>query len=200
MHRNLRNRLLDDRFFDCNSEERSVIEAREILSSKGMFNMVLHTQPDKYMGLVRHELEKIRSLTRTAKSELALWLRASFEESVKMEQYVLSLMEYDSSSVNALYRPGQNGWRDPLNNPLNNLPVTQVILIRQALEEMGDMAVLVEVIKIVLASENWDILTLAADTITFNLESFCVLHPLDEFIRRLYTQVTSPSQSEPAIG
>jgi hypothetical protein len=165
-----------------------------------MFNMVPHTQPDKYMGLVRHELEKIRSLTRTAKSELALWLRASFEESVKMEQYVLSLMEYDSSSVNALYRPGQNGWRDPQNNPLNNLPVTQVILIRQALEEMGDMAVLVEVIKIVLASENWDILTLAADTITFNLESFCVLHPLDEFIRRLYTQVTSPSQSEPAIG
>jgi mediator of RNA polymerase II transcription subunit 12 len=97
-------------------------------------------------------------------------------------------------------RPGQNGWRDPQNNPLNNLPVTQVILIRQALEEMGDMAVLVEVIKIVLASENWDILTLAADTITFNLESFCVLHPLDEFIRRLYTQVTPPSQSEPAMG
>jgi hypothetical protein len=96
MHRNLRNRLLDDRFFDCNAEERSVIEARELLSSKGMFNMVQQTQPDKYMGLCRYELEKIRSLTRTAKSELALWLRTSFGEFVKLEEYVLPLMEYDS--------------------------------------------------------------------------------------------------------
>jgi hypothetical protein len=104
------------------------------------------------------------------------------------------------SSANALCRPNQNRWQNPPNNPLNNLPATQVILIRQVLEEMGDMAVLVEIIKIVLASENWDILTLAADTIAFNLETFCVLHSLDEFIRRLYTQVSSPSQPEAAIG
>lgn len=167
MHRNLRNTLLKDRSFDCSSEERSVIEIREILSSKGMFNMSQHTPPDKYPGLFGKELERIRSLTRTAKSELALWLKASFQALVTKEQ------------------PGQSGWP---NLALNTMPTTQFILIRQVLEELGDMIVLVEVIMIVLASDNWDILTLAADTIIFNLETFCVLHPLEDFIQRLYSQ------------
>jgi hypothetical protein len=107
MHRNLRNTLLNDRSFDCSDEERSVIEAREILSNKGMFNMSQHTQPDKYTGLAGDELEKIRSLTRTAKSELALWLKASFEEFVTREQYVP--LAQDGSPANMLRSVGLAG-------------------------------------------------------------------------------------------
>ena len=51
------------------------------------------------------------------------------------------------------------------------------------------MVVLVDVVKMALESENWDVLTIVADTISFNVETFSVLHSVEDFEQRLYTRV-----------
>jgi hypothetical protein len=53
---------------------------------RGMFNMPPNAQADRYAGLDLHEMEKLRNLSRTAKSELAQWIKESFEELVTREQ------------------------------------------------------------------------------------------------------------------
>ncbi|KAF8244696.1 hypothetical protein K440DRAFT_663352 [Wilcoxina mikolae CBS 423.85] len=172
--RNLRSILLNGCSFDCNAEERSVIESREMLSMRGMFNMPTNVQADRYTGLDRHEMEKIRNLTRTAKSELAQWIKESFEDLVTREQ------------------TGQYSWRSAsVDSRVNTLPAMQIILIRDVLEQLSDIAVLLDIIKLVLVSDDWDVLTLVADTINYNLEAFWVLHPLNDFVQSLYLKPVS---------
>lgn len=79
--------MLEGYSFDLAQEERSVVDTREMLSMRGMFNMLHTTQADRYTGLSQNELESIRSLSRTAKSEVALWIKDSFELLAARELY-----------------------------------------------------------------------------------------------------------------
>ncbi|KAF8542225.1 hypothetical protein BDD12DRAFT_826310 [Trichophaea hybrida] len=178
--RNLRSILLNECSFDCKAEERSVIESREMLSKRGMFNMPTNMQADRYTGLDRHEMKKISNLTRTAKSELAQWIKESFEDLVTREQ------------------TGQYSWRSAsVDSRVNTLPVMQIILTRDVLEQLGDIAVLLDIIKLVLVSDDRDVLTLVADTINYNLEAFSVLHPLNDFIQSLYLKYKKLQSQQP---
>lgn len=47
-----------------------------------------------------------------------------------------------------------------------------------------------------LVSDDWDVLTLAADTINYNLEAFSVLHPLNDFVQCIYLKVSFSIESD----
>ncbi|KAI5806388.1 hypothetical protein BZA77DRAFT_363152 [Pyronema omphalodes] len=68
-----------------------------------------------------------------------------------------------------------------------SLPITQVILIRDVLELLGDAPMLLEMILAISNVDDCEILTLVANTICYNLEVFSVLHsPAKDLTQRLY--------------
>ena len=49
-----------------------------------------------------------------------------------------------------------------------------------------------QIIKVVLASDNWEVLTLVADTMNYNYEVFSVLHPFADSLHQLYLKASLP--------
>ena len=86
--RNLRSTLLSACSFDTQDEESSIVQTKEMLASHSAFSVPLSMHADRNTGLNHEELNAIRNLNRTAKAELALWLKAKFEEGVARERYV----------------------------------------------------------------------------------------------------------------
>ena len=85
--RNLRNTLLSSCSFDWRAEEKLVITIREMLSTRGIFGMpCISSELDSYPGLNRQELDVLRGLSRTSKSELAQWIKKGFEEIMVKKQ------------------------------------------------------------------------------------------------------------------
>ncbi|KAI5796981.1 hypothetical protein FPQ18DRAFT_255406, partial [Pyronema domesticum] len=157
--RSLRNNLLLRCGFDFTHEERSIGEIKQMLLQKGIFALTtpLQIQTDRYVSLERHEEERIRNSTRAAKTDLAQWVLDGFKQLISSRPYPLSL------------------------------PITQIILIRDVLELLGNAPMLLEMILAISNVDDCEILTLVANTICYNLEVFSVLHtPANDLTQRLY--------------
>jgi mediator of RNA polymerase II transcription subunit 12 len=131
--RSLRNNLLLRCGFDFTHEERSIGENKQMLLQKGIFALTtpLQVQTDRYVSLERHEEERIRNSTRAAKTDLAQWVLDGFRQLIASRPYPLSL------------------------------PITQIILIRDVLELLGNAPMLLEVGTLVLVLSEVEFMLMA---------------------------------------
>jgi len=124
-----------------------------MISSRGVFKIpgLLqngHGSP-RYMALKQIELKKIRSLTRASKSAVGIWIKTSLHILVTEQQRYVSPERGNHGMLIARdFRFARDSWRGKvcaLEASVNVLSTTQLALIRQVLEEIGDIAALVEV-------------------------------------------------------
>jgi len=121
-----------------------------LIANRGVFEM-FSFMPDSYtrsrfMTLKPEELRKIRGLSRAAKCEVGQWIISCLQmllaEQRRYDTIALPTRRHGLLMIHG-YRYAQNNWSNM--DPSVLLSPTQVAFIRQVLEEIGDIAALVEV-------------------------------------------------------
>jgi hypothetical protein len=141
---NLRKTLLNGCSFSCDAEELSIAQAKTNLEMKGIFIVPKNANCDGLNGLSALELENLRNLTRTAKSELGIWIRDRLR--MNLAQYVIVFRNCCIFFDRRAIPRNSKGWRIITTPTLVNISLNQLVLTRQVLEEIGDIAVLADVI------------------------------------------------------
>lgn len=112
------------------------------------------------------------SLSRTVMAELGMWIRDNVRLHVVKGQPV-----------------GRDNWRDlSVEVGITAVSTTQFVLLRGLLELFQDMAVLVDVVKMVASSDSSSTLSAAADTVSYNIDAFSALGAVNECLRLLYAR------------
>ncbi|RPB09459.1 hypothetical protein P167DRAFT_560154 [Morchella conica CCBAS932] len=164
-HRNLRKILLANAGYDVTEEARALAQAKEILAGR-------LAGDGAEEALTERETAFFAGLSRTVMCELGIWIRDNVRMHVVKGAPV-----------------GRDNWRD-LSVEVGITAVTtgQFVLLRGLLEMFQDMAVLVDVVKMVSSSDSSSTLSEAADTVSYNAEAFSALGAVNECLRLLHNR------------
>lgn len=164
-HRNLRKILLANAGYDVAEEARALAQAKEILAGR-------LAGDGAEEALTERETAFFAGLSRTVMCELGIWIRDNVRMHVVKGAPV-----------------GRDNWRD-LSVEVGITAVTtgQFVLLRGLLEMFQDMAVLVDVVKMVSSSDSSSTLSEAADTVSYNAEAFSALGAVNECLRLLHNR------------
>ncbi|KAK6341945.1 RNA polymerase II mediator complex subunit [Orbilia blumenaviensis] len=177
--RNLRSNLLLQKGFYVSAEATSLAKAKEIVMDRipGIFV----TGNGKGLATVRaesaftfEEIKFLHGLTRNVMSELGFWVCAA----VRKRQ--AQSTAHDSRGANSL------GWRPSVSELPSTISPGEFLLVRKVLEELEDFGVLAEVIKLVSNSENPEILSAAADTLSSNVDVYFAIGIVGDSLKTLF--------------
>ncbi|KAK6522114.1 RNA polymerase II mediator complex subunit [Arthrobotrys megalospora] len=177
--RNLRSNLLLQKGFFVNAEAASLAKAKEIVMDRipGIFV----TGNNKALAVVKSEsafsFEEIKffhGLTRNVMSELGFWVCGA----VRKRQAQSTAP--DNRGVNNL------GWRPSVSELPSTISPGEFLLVRKVLEELEDFGVLAEVIKLIANSENPEILSAAADTLSSNVDIYFAIGVVGDTLKTLF--------------
>ncbi|KAF3161932.1 RNA polymerase II mediator complex subunit [Orbilia oligospora] len=177
--RNLRSNLLLQKGFFVNAEAASLAKAKEIVMDRipGIFvtgNGKLPMVVKSESAFTFEEIKFLHGLTRNVMSELGFWVCAA----VRKRQAQSTAP--DNRGVNSL------GWRPSVSELPSTISPGEFLLVRKVLEELEDFGVLAEVIKLVSNSENPEILSAAADTLSSNVDVYFAIGIVGDILKALF--------------
>ncbi|KAF3219135.1 RNA polymerase II mediator complex subunit [Orbilia oligospora] len=177
--RNLRSNLLLQKGFFVNAEAASLAKAKEIVMDRipGIFvtgNGKLPMVVKSESAFTFEEIKFLHGLTRNVMSELGFWVCAA----VRKRQAQSTAP--DNRGVNSL------GWRPSVSELPSTISPGEFLLVRKVLEELEDFGVLAEVIKLVSNSENPEILSAAADTLSSNVDVYFAIGIVGDILKVLF--------------
>ncbi|KAK6353406.1 RNA polymerase II mediator complex subunit [Orbilia brochopaga] len=174
--RNLRSNLLLQKGFIVSQESASLARAKEIVTTRipGIFTTDLKTDSKPESAFTFEELGFLCTLTRNAMSELGFWVC----DAIRKRQALLPAHHIHTSSM---------GWRASVSEaPTSVIAVGEFLLVRKLLEELEDFGVLTEVIKLVAATDNPEMLSAAADTMSSNVEVYFAIGVVTDILKSLF--------------
>ncbi|KAF3930239.1 hypothetical protein ABW20_dc0104813 [Dactylellina cionopaga] len=177
--RNLRSNLLLQKGFLVSTEAASLVRAKEIVMDRipGIFVTGNKIATKLESPFEFEEIALFHGLTRNVTSELGFWVC----DAVRKRQAALSAAH--NANANTM------GWKSIPTDSSNPTTISpgEFLSVRKVLEELEDFGVLAEVIKLVAnASENPEMLSAAADTMSSNLDVYFAIGVVGDILKSLF--------------
>ncbi|KAI9860017.1 MAG: RNA polymerase II mediator complex subunit [Trichoglossum hirsutum] len=163
--RNLRKMLLEGVGFSVQDEQQCIYRAKSTISAllPGFFDPTDFPESNEQYP-TESNLDSLKFLSRTIKSEISLWLRRQVNLHVVQGVPV-----------------GPNNWRDlTIEVGISAITVEQFTVIRRILEDFDDFSILADVLKMASSSDNSIVLASVADTVNYHLETFTAIGAANE--------------------
>ncbi|KAF3915726.1 hypothetical protein AA313_de0204357 [Arthrobotrys entomopaga] len=174
--RNLRANLLLQKGFFISTEAAGLARAKEIIMDRipGIFSTTNKPATKAESAFTFEELSMFHGLTRNTMSELGFWVC----DAVRKRQAQNTTGNTNSNTI---------GWRNSMPR-ITNVTISpgEFLLVRKFLEELEDFGVLAEVIKLVSVSDNPEILSAAADTMSSNVEVYFAIGVVGDILKSLF--------------
>ncbi|EPS36802.1 hypothetical protein H072_9642 [Dactylellina haptotyla CBS 200.50] len=175
--RNLRSNLLLQKGFLVTIEAASLARAKEIIADRipGIFSTPSRPTTKPESAFTFDEISTLHGLTRNVMSELGFWICDAVR---KRQQQGTAAGNANAHAI---------GWRASVaENANGGVSPAEFLLVRKILEELEDYGVLAEVIKLVATSENPEMLSAAADTISSNVEVYFAIGVVGDTLKSLF--------------
>jgi mediator of RNA polymerase II transcription subunit 12 len=123
------------------------------------------------------------SLSRSIKSEIGVWIRKK----------VLSYVVVHATPVHA--------WKEDKPDEVRiTITLNEFNVVRGVLEEIGDLTMLADILKIITPSEDLQVLASMADTLNFHIEEFGAIGALNDLFDRLLSRFRSMAdENDPTV-
>jgi mediator of RNA polymerase II transcription subunit 12, fungi type len=119
-------------------------------------------------------------LSRAIKSEISTWLR----------KYV------NLHTIKCVLPPMANWKDDNLGEVKSAITSSEFILVRHFLEDVEDLAILADVLKMVSSSDDIHVLAFAVDTLSFHIEAFAAIGALKDLFDGLLMRLSALRESQ----
>ncbi|PYH44964.1 mediator of RNA polymerase II transcription subunit 12 [Aspergillus saccharolyticus JOP 1030-1] len=160
--RNLRNMLIDRAGFSL-AQERTVVAKLQMLIA----GRLPHIFGLEKSGVPNNNLSFPADLTWAVKSEIGLWIRRGVAGHHR--------------------KPGRKYSNIPLlsDSGISALTTGEFYIIREILEDFGDLSMLADVLKQATTCDNCVVLASVADTVNYHFDSFCVISAVHDLFKGL---------------
>lgn len=182
----LRNTMLGRADFSAEDEEMALEKELTILGAM-LPNLPDSNDPMEMSSETKHQRKHRRlKLSRAIKSEMALWLRGSIRDYVYEIGTDVASEPWTGQSRQIRCAITQNEFNS----------------VREVLEDIEDISILADVLKIVSNSDSIQILGSIADTVNYHLETFAAIGALEDLFKILISRFSeiSNSQHKDVIG